>query len=62
MAPEHGELDSQSPQTRWFCGYWMTQEEWENIHDYAPPNVHVDAQKEQEKIAAEERQGEEEEE
>ncbi|AIF82730.1 hypothetical protein NTE_00650 [Candidatus Nitrososphaera evergladensis SR1] len=38
MAPEHGEFDSQS-QKKWFCGYWMMQEEWEDIHDYAPPNT-----------------------
>ncbi|MEO9364347.1 MAG: hypothetical protein ABI348_10650 [Nitrososphaera sp.] len=35
--PEHGELDPQS-QSKWFCGYWMTQEEWEDVHDYAPPS------------------------
>ena len=32
--PEHGEHDAQSQ--KWFCGYWMTQQEWEDVHDYAP--------------------------
>jgi hypothetical protein len=32
--PQHGEHDLQ--QQKWFCGYWMSQEEWLDIHDYAP--------------------------
>jgi hypothetical protein len=32
---EHGQHDPQAD--RWFCGYWMTLEEWEDVHDYAPP-------------------------
>jgi hypothetical protein len=32
--PEHGERDAQAQ--KWFCGYWMTQQEWEDIHDYSP--------------------------
>ena len=32
--PEHGDYDSQ--QQKWYCRYWMTQEEWLDIHDYAP--------------------------
>jgi hypothetical protein len=32
--PEHGQHDLQSQ--KWFCGYWMTLEEWEDVHDYAP--------------------------
>lgn len=32
---EHGQHDPQAD--RWFCGYWMTIEEWEDVHDYAPP-------------------------
>jgi len=35
--PEHGDYDSQ--QQKWYCGYWMTQEEWLDIHDYAPPTL-----------------------
>ena len=34
--PVHGEFDPQS--NKWFCSYWMSHEEWEDIHDYAPPN------------------------
>jgi hypothetical protein len=34
MPPEHGEYDS--AQQKWFCGYWMSQAEWLDIHDYAP--------------------------
>ncbi|AIC15970.1 hypothetical protein [Nitrososphaera viennensis] len=53
--PEHGELDPQS-QNRWFCGYWMTQEEWEDIHDYAPPAATgvAEQQREEEKEEQEE--------
>ena len=32
--PEHGQYDAQAQ--KWFCGYWMTQQEWEDVHDYAP--------------------------
>lgn len=32
--PEHGEHDTQAQ--KWFCGYWMTPHEWEDVHDYAP--------------------------
>ncbi len=32
--PEHGQYDEQAQ--RWFCGYWMTFEEWEDVHDYTP--------------------------
>lgn len=34
MAAEHGEFDPAGQM--WFCGYWMTREEWIDIHDYAP--------------------------
>jgi hypothetical protein len=33
--PEHGEHDPAS--NKWFCGYWMSSEEWDDVHDYAPP-------------------------
>ncbi|HVX03215.1 MAG TPA: hypothetical protein VHA09_08685 [Nitrososphaera sp.] len=63
MTPEHGELDAQTQQKKWFCGYWMTQEEWEDIHDYAPPNTGAGGRKgeEQEQQGQEENDGEEEE-
>lgn len=32
--PEHGQHDAQAQ--KWFCGYWMSAEEWEDVHDYAP--------------------------
>jgi len=35
--PEHGNHDPQ--QQKWFCSYWVTQEEWLDIHDYAPPTI-----------------------
>lgn len=37
-APSRGEHGQHDPQAdKWFCGYWMTLEEWEDVHDYAPP-------------------------
>lgn len=33
--PQHGDYDTQ--QQKWCCRYWMTQQEWLDIHDYAPP-------------------------
>jgi hypothetical protein len=32
--PEHGQYDEQAQ--KWFCGYWMSAQEWEDVHDYAP--------------------------
>ena len=32
--PEHGEHDDEAQ--KWFCGYWMTKQEWEDVHDYVP--------------------------
>ena len=32
--PEHGDYDVGS--RRWYCSYWQTSEEWEDIHDYDP--------------------------
>ena len=34
MPHEHGEYDPS--QQKWFCGYWMSQGEWLDVHDYAP--------------------------
>ncbi|MFZ0220360.1 MAG: hypothetical protein WAM42_01535 [Candidatus Nitrosopolaris sp.] len=31
---EHGDYDVGS--RRWYCSYWQTSEEWEDIHDYDP--------------------------
>ncbi|HEV8405372.1 MAG TPA: hypothetical protein VGQ13_05635 [Nitrososphaera sp.] len=33
---QHGDHDQQQ---KWYCSYWMTQEEWLDIHDYAPPTL-----------------------
>jgi hypothetical protein len=33
--PVHGDYDRQKQS--WFCSYWMTQEEWLDVHDYSPP-------------------------
>jgi hypothetical protein len=30
--PHHGEIDNLSKKI--YCGYWMTIEEWEDIHAY----------------------------
>lgn len=37
MPAQHGDHDPQ--QQKWYCGYWMTQEEWLDIHDYAPTTL-----------------------
>ena len=34
MSQEHGDYDPS--QQKWFCGYWLSHEEWLDIHDYAP--------------------------
>ena len=49
--PEHGQHDEQAQ--KWFCGYWMTVEEWEDVHDYAP---FVKAEHQEEEQAEEEDQ------
>lgn len=36
--PEHGEYDSHAK--KWYCGYWMNEEEWFDIHDYALSVLH----------------------
>jgi len=35
MPKQHGEYDSKHQ--KWFCGHWMSQEEWLDVHDYSPP-------------------------
>jgi hypothetical protein len=32
--PEHGDYNEDL--RKWYCGYWITAEEWEDIHDYIP--------------------------
>jgi hypothetical protein len=32
LVPEHGDYD---PKLRkWYCSRWLSQQEWEDIHDY----------------------------
>ena len=35
--PQHGDYNSSTE--KWYCSYWMTLREWEDIHDYAPPDI-----------------------
>jgi hypothetical protein len=35
--PQHGDYDPH--QQKWYCGYWMAQGEWLDVHDYAPPTL-----------------------
>jgi hypothetical protein len=32
--PQHGEIDKEKKLV--YCGYWMTFEDWEDIHKYSP--------------------------
>lgn len=32
--PQHGEIDNEKKLV--YCGYWMTFEDWEDIHKYSP--------------------------
>jgi len=32
--PEHGEYGQKL--NKWFCGYWMTEDKWMDIHGYSP--------------------------
>lgn len=50
--PEHGQHDAQSQ--KWFCGYWMCIEEWDDVHNYAPPQSAAAAQEEREEQDEEE--------
>lgn len=34
--PEHGEYDEK--QKKWYCSYWMAEEEWMDLHHYFPAN------------------------
>ena len=44
MPQQHGDYDAQHQ--KWFCGYWMSQEEWLDTHNYAPPALLQDEEKE----------------
>ena len=35
--PAHG--DYNEDKHKWYCSYWLTLEEWEDIHDYAPSRL-----------------------
>jgi hypothetical protein len=35
--PEHGDYNSGSQ--KWYCNYWMTLQEWKDLHDYIPQNI-----------------------
>jgi hypothetical protein len=32
--PKHGEIDNEKKLI--YCGYWMTFDDWEDIHKYSP--------------------------
>jgi hypothetical protein len=32
--PQHGEIDNEKKLI--YCGYWMTFDDWEDIHKYSP--------------------------
>jgi hypothetical protein len=41
--PEHGDYDVES--RRWYCSYWQTLEEWQDVHDYDPPDLSIERDK-----------------
>jgi hypothetical protein len=41
---QHGNYDPQRQE--WFCSYWMSQEEWFDVHNYVPPTLLQDKQQE----------------
>ncbi len=34
---EHGDYDSELK--KWFCSYWMSEDEWMDIHSYSPSHA-----------------------
>jgi hypothetical protein len=50
MQQQHGDYDSK--QQKWFCSYWMSQEEWLDIHHYAMPTAPL--QDQEKELAAKE--------
>jgi hypothetical protein len=43
---QHGDFDPK--QQKWYCGYWMSEAEWLDVHDYAPPTLPQEAAEEDE--------------
>ena len=39
---EHGDYDSELK--KWFCSYWMSEDEWMDIHSYSPSNASEEKQ------------------
>lgn len=39
--PEHG--DYHTGLRKWYCNYWHSSEEWEDIHDYTPSDPSEEA-------------------
>ena len=35
--PQHGDYDRGLK--KWYCSYWMSLRQWEDIHDYSPRNA-----------------------
>ena len=44
--PQHGDYDQDSK--RWYCEYWMSLQEWNEVHHYSPSNTIVAEEKEDE--------------
>jgi hypothetical protein len=44
MPQQHGDYDPK--QQKWFCGYWMSQEEWLDVHNYAASTLLQDQDQE----------------
>jgi hypothetical protein len=44
MSKQHGDYDSK--QQKWFCTYWMSQEEWLDVHDYSTSTLLQNQEKE----------------
>ncbi len=45
MSKQHGDYDR--GQQKWFCNYWMSEEEWLDVHDYSAPTLTQSPEKEQ---------------
>jgi hypothetical protein len=35
--PQHGDYDQDSK--KWYCEYWMSLQEWNEVHYYSPSNT-----------------------
>jgi hypothetical protein len=40
IMPEHGEYDQDSK--KWYCEYWMSLQEWSQVHYYSPSSTVVE--------------------